>query len=86
MSVEQVKAHIAAGARDADVALGLLAKVMDTVDDALRGARHTTHDSQHPKVTDGLGKLGQAKTELEKITALLRTSIQAARNYARTLG
>jgi hypothetical protein len=86
MDVGQVKARIAAGTRDADIAIGLLAKVRDTIDDALGGATHTTHDSRHAKVTGGLAKLGQAKQDVEKIVNLLHTSIQSAQTYVRRIG
>jgi hypothetical protein len=86
MDVGQVKARIAAGTRDADIAIGLLAKVKDTIDDALGGAHHTTQDSQHAKVTGGLAKLGQAKQDVEKIANVLRTAIQSAETYVRRIG
>jgi hypothetical protein len=86
MNVGQVKTRIAGGVRDADVAVGLLAKVKDTIDDALTGARHTTHDSRHPKVIDGLAKLGQARRDAEAIGSLLRGSAGAAEAYVRSIG
>lgn len=86
MDVGQVKARIAAGARDAEIAIGLLAKVKDTIEDARGGAQHTTHDSQHAKVTGGLGKLGQAKQDIERIVNLLHTSTRSAETYLRRIG
>jgi hypothetical protein len=86
MDVGQVKEQIAAGTRDADIAIGLLAKVTDTVNDARGGAQHTTHDSQHPKVTGGLAKLDQAKQDIERIVNLLSTSIKSAGTYVGRIG
>jgi alkanesulfonate monooxygenase SsuD/methylene tetrahydromethanopterin reductase-like flavin-dependent oxidoreductase (luciferase family) len=85
VNVHQVKERIAAGARDADVAIGLLVMVADTIEDALGGAKHTTHDSRHPKVVSGLAKLGQAKDDVGKASAVLGTSVDAAQSYAGTL-
>jgi hypothetical protein len=86
MDVGQVKAQIAAATRDADIAIGLLAKVTDTIDDALGGAQHTTHDSQHPKVTGGLAKLGQARQDIDRIVNLLGASIRSAETYVGRIG
>lgn len=86
MSVEQVKATIAAGTAAIDEALQITALVRDSTGSARSAAAATAQGSVHDAVQRGLRLLVEADHEADLTIRRLRASTSAADRYLGLIG
>ncbi len=83
-NIEEVKATVARGTESADHARQTLIGVLDHIRQA-RQLSTVTQGSAHDRVQLGNSQIGQADTDVDRALALLRSAVDEAQQYSRSL-
>ena len=79
--VEEVKLHITASVDDIERAIVGMRGVVEQLEQAITRLRSTTTGSMHPRATEALLRVEQAKQKMEEAQVLALGGIDAARAY-----
>jgi hypothetical protein len=79
--VEEVKLHITASVDDIERAIVGMRGVVEQLEQAITRLRATTTGSLHPRATEALLRVEQAKQKMEEAQVLALGGIDAARAY-----
>ncbi|MEO3926030.1 hypothetical protein ABGB07_19485 [Micromonosporaceae bacterium B7E4] len=85
MDIRQVRATINQGGKAAKDGIELIQEVQARIEQAHTSAAATTHDSAHPEIEVGLGKLKEAMKESSRVAGLLHSGASAAEEYGSKL-
>lgn len=80
-SIEEIKLHLAASLAEAEQATLGISGVVHRLDQAAARLRLVTLGSVDPRVAEAIGRLEQAKAQLEQAAALVRSAGDAAGRY-----
>lgn len=86
MSIEDAKATIGEGNHSAEEAALPFHAVAAQAGDLAVALASATQGSSHETVRRGLSRLGEARSEAERVEGLLRSGVDAAREYMQVLG